>query len=133
VSGFGAPDIPSPRAATAHLPDAEFLAELQRLNGTPPGVLDNPELVEILLPMLRADFQAVETYRFVDDTPLPCPIVAYGGVMDQEAPPGHLEEWKRHTRSSFSMRLFAGDHFYIHPLRAQLTHRLAGDVLELCG
>jgi medium-chain acyl-[acyl-carrier-protein] hydrolase len=132
VSGFGAPHIPSVRAATGHLPDAEFLAELHRLNGTPASVLEDAELVELVLPMLRADFRAVETYRFSEDTPLACPIFAYGGSNDAEAPPQELQEWKRHTSGAFRMRLFDGDHFYLHPLRAELMRVLAKDILDVC-
>ena len=59
VSGFGAPYLPGHRRI-ADLPAAEFVAELLKLGGTPAGVLENAELVELLLPALRADHQAVE-------------------------------------------------------------------------
>jgi medium-chain acyl-[acyl-carrier-protein] hydrolase len=128
VSGFGAPHIPSIRAPIGHLPDVEFLAELHRLQGTPPGVLDDPELVELLLPVLRADFLAVETYCFEADTPLTCPIFAYGGASDTEVPGEHLVQWDLHTSGAFATRLFRGDHFYLHSRRAELIANLARDL-----
>src|SRR5262249_47425013 len=86
VSGLGAPHLARVRPPAAHLPEDEFLRMLQRLEGSPPGVLDNPELVALLLPLLRADFSAVETYECAPDAPLSCPILAYGGTVDAEVP-----------------------------------------------
>jgi medium-chain acyl-[acyl-carrier-protein] hydrolase len=130
VSGFGAPHLPSVRAPSGHLPDAEFIAELQRLKGTPPGVLDNPELIELLLPVLRADFLAVETYRFSAESALPCPIFAYGGVADVEVPLDQLQRWADHTSCEFAMKAFEGNHFYLHSRRNELIASLATDLLR---
>ncbi len=64
------------------LPDAAFRKELRRLRGTAPAVLDNEELMEILLPALRADFALCETYAYGEDDPLSCPVTAVGGLRD---------------------------------------------------
>jgi medium-chain acyl-[acyl-carrier-protein] hydrolase len=128
ISGLKAPHIPNRRKPTAHLPDADLIEELHKLNGTPPEVLVHPELIELLLPVVRADFQAIETYSFVDDAPLSCPMFVYGGLSDPEASREDLEEWEQHTSNAFSLRLFPGDHFYLHSHRAKLTATLARDL-----
>jgi len=130
VSGYGAPHLASVRPPAAHLPDDAFLHELRRLDGSPPGVLDNPELLDLLLPLLRADFSAVETYECPAEPPLPCTILAYGGTADPEVPVAQLKEWSLHTIASFRMRLFEGNHFYLHTRRAELLAQLAADLLE---
>ena len=132
VSGFGAPHLPGHRMHIGDLPAPEFLDELQKLSGTPAGVLENPELIELLLPVLRADFRAVEGYEYSDGTPLSCPILAYGGTNDIDVTREHLEAWGSCTTGRFTVRLFRGDHFYLHPRRAELTAHLGRDLLEFC-
>lgn len=62
VSSSRAPQLSRPSLAIHTLPDKKFVAELRRLNGTPPKVLENDELMEIILPVLRADFALYENY-----------------------------------------------------------------------
>lgn len=113
VSGRNAPQIK--REKMVHkLPDDEFLMELKRLNGTPQQVLEHKELMELLLPIIRADFEAFETYKYVPKAPLTCPIVALGGIEDYEVPQEQLQAWKEHTISRFKIEMLEGDHFFIH-------------------
>lgn len=128
VSGFGAPYLPGHRRI-AHLPAAEFVAELLKLGGTPAGVLENAELVELLLPALRADHQAVEEYCFSHDEPLPCTLYAYGGTHDREVTWDDLDGWRTCTTGEFAVRLFRGDHFYLHAQRSELTAQLGRDLV----
>ncbi len=129
VSGHRAPHIPSPRSESIYrLPDREFIQELWRLDGTPSGVLENEQLLELLLPALRADFEAIETYQYAWREPLPCPIVAYGGEADAEVLRNHIEAWREHTSAAFSSHLFAGGHFYLHALRTELLAQIAQDL-----
>jgi medium-chain acyl-[acyl-carrier-protein] hydrolase len=133
VSGFGAPHLPKQGMHIGDLPAPEFLDELQKLSGTPAGVLENPELIELLLPVLRADFRAVEGYEFSDGTLLSCPILAYGGTNDTDVTREHLEGWGSCTTGRFAVRLFRGDHFYLHPRRAEVIAHLGRDLLEFCS
>jgi len=131
ISGMGAPQIPSIRPPVAHLPDSDFIAEVRRLNGPAAAAsLDHSELVELLLPALRADFTAVETYSIADEAPLSCPIVANGGLNDPHVPREHLEGWGVHTSNEFAIRLFEGDHFYLHSQCRELTAILSRDLLS---
>src|SRR5215510_3567397 len=72
LSGRGAPTAPSCEGPTFNLPHDEFIAELRRLNGTPPELLDVPDARELFLPLLRADFELVDTYRYEPEAPLSC-------------------------------------------------------------
>jgi medium-chain acyl-[acyl-carrier-protein] hydrolase len=113
VSASHAPQV-LPRGAPIHtLPEKEFLAELRRLNGTPSELLDHEELMEIMLPVLRADFAVYETYVYSTDPPLNCPISAFGGVDDRRVNYSDLEAWRTQTNLSFSLRMFPGDHFFL--------------------
>ena len=114
VSAGRAPQIP-PRGPLIHnLPEKEFLAELRRLNGTPSELLNNEELMEIMLPLLRADFAVYETYVYSTEPPLNCPISAFGGLQDHRVNGTDLEAWRAQTSVSFSLRMFPGDHFFLN-------------------
>jgi len=124
VSGHRAPHIPDPDLPIHALPKAEFLDTLRRYNGTPEAVLQNAELMELLLPTLRADFALIETYRYTPHPPLNCPITAFGGLQDWKTSTDNLEAWREHTRTTFSLQMFPGDHFFIHSAQTSLLKAL---------
>ena len=134
VSADRAPQIPQRDRPIHALPEGEFLAELRRLNGIPGKVLEEAELMEIMLPVLRADFAVYETYVYVTEPPLNCPISTFGGLQDQRVSRGDLEAWRDQTNGSFSLRMFPGDHFFwntTQPLLLQaLSRELRGDGLR---
>lgn len=114
VSSGHAPQMPHRGLPVHALPEREFLAELHRLNGSPTEVLAHQELMEIMLPVLRADFALYENYVYAPDSPLNCPILAFGGLQDRRVSHGDLEAWRDQTSVSFSLRMFSGDHFYLN-------------------
>jgi medium-chain acyl-[acyl-carrier-protein] hydrolase len=128
VSGRRAPQIERSRPPTYDLPDEEFLLDLRRLNGTPLEVLEHPELMRLLLPLLRADFAVCQTYVYSPEPPLDCPITAFGGLHDGGVPREHVEAWREQTAAAFSVRMLPGDHFFLrtqqHPLLDILSRRL---------
>jgi len=131
VSGSPAPQLRSERLPTFNLPESEFVAELRRLNGTPATVLDHPELMSLMLPIIRADFEISQTYSYLPDEPLSCPINAYGGLRDPEVSRESLEAWRGQTTASFSFKIFPGDHFFIHSARSAFLSELTRDIESL--
>jgi medium-chain acyl-[acyl-carrier-protein] hydrolase len=128
VSGHRAPQIPRPGPLTHQWPDAEFVAELRRLNGTPEEVLQHAELMALLLPVLRADFAIIETYSGSDEEALDCPISAFGGLQDSEASYDEVAAWREQTRGLFKVRMLPGDHFFLHSARAQILRAISQDL-----
>ncbi len=127
VSGRRAPQLPDDEPPTYNLPHDEFLEELRRLNGTPEEVLRHPEMMELLLPIIRADFSAVQTYDYRPGPPLDCPVTAFGGTEDHEVGRDDLEAWREQTSAGFSVQMFRGDHFFLHdaqPLLQSVAHQL---------
>jgi medium-chain acyl-[acyl-carrier-protein] hydrolase len=131
VSGFGGPHCGDRRPPIHHLPDDEFKEAIQVLNGTPPDVIANVELMDLLLPLLRADFQAVETYDFTEEPPFDLPIRVYCGRDDHETPVEQLAQWDRHTTAGSRVTLFDGDHFYLRQSGAELRAKLHKDLQEI--
>jgi len=128
VSGRRAPKMGKRKPLTHQLPDSAFISELQRLNGCPPGVLSNPELLKLFLPVLRADFEMDETYIYATATPLECPITAFGGARDPGVSPSDLRTWQCETSAQFSMRTFSGDHFFIQNARKQVIETVFNEI-----
>jgi len=124
VSSRRAPHLPSDRI-TYNLPEAEFLAELSQLNGTPREVLEHPELMQLLMPLLRADFELIQTYKYTPRPPLNCPLTVIGGSEDDEVGDEKLAAWREHTTGHFSLQIIPGDHFFINTSRQHLLELLA--------
>jgi surfactin synthase thioesterase subunit len=131
LSSFRAPHLPDPDPPIYHLPDAEFIQELVDLGGTPPEVLENAELMELVLPRLRADLEVCDTYSYAPEAPLACPITVFGGVDDQEVHPEELEGWREHTSGAFHLRLYAGGHFYLHETGGALQQAVAEELAHV--
>jgi medium-chain acyl-[acyl-carrier-protein] hydrolase len=131
VSGRSAPQLPVTDAPLHNLPEAEFREALRRLNGTPLEVLEHEELMEVMSPLLHADFSVCETYAYSEEAPLDCPITAFGGLADQEVPRERVEAWGAQTNSTFLLRMFPGDHFFINTAQPSLLMALARELLQL--
>lgn len=125
VSGRTSPQLNRENRRLYNLPKHELLEELQQLEGTPPEVLDNPELMELMLPLLRADFSICDTYEYTEGAPLDCPISAFGGLQDHDIPRRNLEAWREHTSATFTLRMFPGHHFFLHSNETLLLNLLA--------
>lgn len=128
VSGHQAPQLPDRNPPLHALPHAEFLAKLRELNGTPEEVLRHDELLQLLVPILRADFAVCETYVYQAEPPLPVPLSAYSGLGDDYVNREELDGWRAQTSSAFSLRMFPGDHFYLNSARPYLLQALAREL-----
>ncbi|HKG21210.1 MAG TPA: alpha/beta fold hydrolase [Blastocatellia bacterium] len=130
VSGRRAPQVIDETDEIYKLPDEKFVEELRRLNGTPNEVLEHEELMQLMLPLLRADFEAIGNYEYRDEPALECPISAIGGLQDQDVTREHLAAWRAQTTSSFSLRMMPGDHFFLHAAEPLLLGALAQELAK---
>ena len=128
LSGRRAPQVPDDDEPMHALPDAEFMERLRKLNGTPEEALQHPELMQMMQPLLRADFEVIETYEPGALSPLTCPITVLGGIGDVDVSREALEGWREHTSGPFLVRMFPGDHFYLNHERGKLLEALARDL-----
>jgi medium-chain acyl-[acyl-carrier-protein] hydrolase len=133
VSSCRAPQLPDLGPPRHLLSDADLVSELRRLRGTPEAALANAELMELMLPILRADFRLFETYQYVRRAPLDCPISVFGGRHDPRTTRFHLNAWRVQTRSTFKLRLFPGDHFFLHTAQKDLLQAIAEDLEPIAG
>jgi medium-chain acyl-[acyl-carrier-protein] hydrolase len=112
IAACQAPHLPPNRPPIHALPRALFVRELARMEGTPAEILQCEELMDLILPTLRADFALCETYAYAPGPPLTCPISVFGGGRDPLVSATDLLAWRQHTVSAFTLRLMDGGHFF---------------------
>ena len=133
LSGRQAPHRTTKETPTYDLPEPEFIEELRRMQGTPNEVLEHPELMSVLSPILRADLEICQTYECESRPPLDCPITVFGGLQDEEVSREQLEGWRDYTTSTFTVRMFPGNHFFLHTSAPVLLRMVAHDLRPMPG
>lgn len=131
VSGHRAPHLPSRRRVMHTLPHDELIAEIKALNGTPQEVFEHADLLNLVLPTLRSDFELVETYTKQQDPVLSCAVIAMSGSDDPEVLPDELIGWQSVTTGPFKTMLLEGDHFYLNNARSGIFEALAREFTRL--
>ncbi|MEV7523956.1 alpha/beta fold hydrolase [Streptomyces sp. NPDC091371] len=94
--------------------DERLLATIQKMSGTDPAVMADEELLRSVLPAIRGDYKAAETYRYRPGPALACPVVVLNGDSDPEVTAEEAEGWTEHTGGPCSFRTFPGGHFYLN-------------------
>jgi medium-chain acyl-[acyl-carrier-protein] hydrolase len=125
VSGRGAPQLPATTSPIHQLPDANFLAELRRYSGTPAIVLENADVMNVFMPILRADLAINETYVYQPEAPFEFPIMAFGGLQDIQVSQSALAGWAEQTSADFSIKLLPGDHFFLKEQKMAMLQQIA--------
>ncbi|MFI7322847.1 thioesterase II family protein [Streptomyces venezuelae] len=120
VSGAPAPHLPSVTPGMrSDAGDAELVEAMRALGGSSEDVLNEPDLVALLLPAMRADLAIGESYRPRARTRVAAPLTAMSGVDDGDATPDAVQEWQAYTEGTFRRRSFPGGHFYLHDEQAR--------------
>lgn len=95
-----------------NLPEKEFIEQLKGYGAMPQQLLQNLDVLQVLMPRLRADFELFETYSPPEFSKLSNPLIICGGDADEIVPLEKLNKWKEYTTSSAEIHTFSGDHFY---------------------
>jgi len=120
LSGGKAPSVLNAQPPKYKLPKAEFINCVKRLGGIAREILEEPELIDFFEPILRADFQALETYVYHPTTPFDIPMTILHGLADIEIAYQDLLAWQQETRQPIAIKVFQGGHFFIFDHLAQL-------------
>ncbi|MFJ2131525.1 thioesterase II family protein [Streptomyces sp. NPDC087845] len=96
------------------LDDDGLVRELKSLAGTAPALLDDEEILQMVLPSIRGDYWAVETYRHRPGTMLSCPVTVLTGDRDTRVSLDDARAWREHTTGRFALETFSGGHFFIN-------------------
>jgi medium-chain acyl-[acyl-carrier-protein] hydrolase len=128
VSGRRSPTVPNTEAPLHRLPDDRFVEALvARYDAIPKVIRDEPELMALFLPVLKADFEVFESHHHTETRPLDCALAIYGGRSDPQT--RQMAGWADLYSGPCRTRLFDGGHFYLADQRRALAEALAEDVL----
>lgn len=129
VSACRAPQCPA--SDRFHLlDDSDFLNELGKLNGIPQEILRDGDLLQLVLPALRADVELSETYEYIRGAALPCRITALSGADDDKASKATMDEWRLQTTGEFVSCVLEGGHFFIHSTERPLLDIVRQEMLR---
>lgn len=130
LSGRRGPRVPHREPPLSGLSNPEFIATImRRYGGIPHELLRHPDVMELLLPAMRADIAAIENFEPPRQTKLPIPIAAFGGIDDHMITRADMAAWSEETSREFRLRLFPGGHFYLEEQRAELL----AEITDLLG
>ena len=131
VTGREAAHMPPIIMPDLQLPEGQFIRSIHNsFGGISEAILENEELVELLEPILRADFTLVENHVFVPEEPFNFPIIACTGINDMPTQVG-VQAWASHTTNSFQCHTMPGGHFFIESERGALLEIIRTALIDL--
>ncbi|MFC0861442.1 thioesterase II family protein [Sphaerimonospora cavernae] len=133
VSSAIPPQIYHPAIGADRWSDDELIRETQEGNRLPAVILENHELLELVLPSLRADLELVDTYEYRPGPPLTCPISVFGGLDDRLVPVAVLDHWRAQTTGRTIIRTYPGDHFYLWGRERDVVSAIVSDLQRTDG
>ncbi|MEM8718483.1 MAG: alpha/beta fold hydrolase [Cyanobacteria bacterium P01_G01_bin.39] len=129
ISACRATQLPRLKPNIHHLGDRAFTQEIIRLGGTPEAILNDKEMMELILPTLKADFKVIETHNYRSQAPLNIPITVFGGDKDTEVTPEELAAWQEQTTVNLELKILSGGHFFLESEQSHLLKSIC-DALE---
>ncbi|MEM9273749.1 MAG: alpha/beta fold hydrolase [Cyanobacteria bacterium P01_F01_bin.143] len=130
ISARSAIQLPPSKPPIHHLEYEAFKQEVIRLGGTPQAILENQEMMDLMIPIVKADFEVIETHTYQPEIPLNIPLTIFGGENDLEVTPEELAAWEEQTSANFSLKMFEGGHFFIEEQRSLLL-KSVNSILKL--
>jgi surfactin synthase thioesterase subunit len=127
LAAFRAPQLPNPNIKIHHLPTEMFKVVL-RAEGIPELILQNNELMQAMLPTLRADFELCDSYEYREERPLACPFYIFGGMEDVRVSIADLELWPMHSSAQSHLTMLPGSHFFLHSAQDLLLTAIIQDL-----
>lgn len=124
VSGRAAPHLPNDEPKRYLMNDEQMVESLREMNGIPEIALQHREMMEFILPVLRADLTLCETHEYAAELPLSSPIVAFGGRLDRVTQ-DQVEAWSAQASRHFAVHMFDGDHFFVRSCRDEVIDTLS--------
>jgi medium-chain acyl-[acyl-carrier-protein] hydrolase len=129
LAAYRAVHLKNPNIKIYHLPTEVFKVVL-RADGVPEMILQNEELMQAMMPTLRADYELCDTYEYQEEAPLECPMMIYGGLEDIRVGASDLEAWRLHAGGTFKLSMFPGPHLFLHSVQDLLLAELSQDLEE---
>jgi medium-chain acyl-[acyl-carrier-protein] hydrolase len=130
LSGLRALQIPNPDPPLHDLSERHFLQQLQSRYGMPVNLMQKSELLEVFLPLLRANFRMCETYVYTPEAPLDCPLSVFGGLQDARISRDDLAAWRVQTNCDLRLRMLEGDHYFFEHSWMDIAYLVGRDLAD---
>lgn len=128
ASAYGAPQLPR-RQPPIHLLDQDaFVSHIREMGGTPAELFRHQELLDLVVPILRTDFAAIENYVYRPAAKLDTPIMALVGKTDAFVSIREMTAWQDQTEAPFSLHVFNGGHFFLHTAEVDLLRLMSAEL-----
>ncbi|MFD0025921.1 thioesterase II family protein [Streptomyces sp. NPDC058382] len=128
VSGSEAPSLPRPARLPDPPSDTDLIGEMRLLSGTDEELLTHPEILQLALPPLRADYAMLSARTYVPGPPLRCPVVALTGDSDPRVSLEGVQAWERETDGPFERHVLPGGHFFLSDHLPRVAELVAAHV-----
>jgi medium-chain acyl-[acyl-carrier-protein] hydrolase len=132
ISAHRSPQLPHSQPTIHTLPDEALLQRLTNLGGSPREMLNHQELMQLMLPTIRADFAVCETYVWQPEPPFACPITVFAGAQDTVMPVSEMDGWCQETDGSCRLCVLPGNHFFLHTAQTLLLAQIMHDLQKSC-
>jgi len=129
ISGTDAPSVAPNEAIRYLLPKDEFIKKVHELGGLPNEVIEDKQLIDFFEPILRADFQAIETYNYVPCEPMAVPITVMVGESEKLKHEDVLK-WNEESKFPVNVHVFSGNHFFIFSHEAKVSNLIKEALLN---
>jgi surfactin synthase thioesterase subunit len=130
ASGSSSPHKKLRNKPIYNLPTEDFIQELKKLNGTPKEVLENRELMDCLLPVIRADFKISDEYLYQGRADFRCPVSVLTGENDLGIPLESAKSWGDFFTQEINVHIIPGDHFFINSHREIVLEKINSIILK---
>ena len=128
-SGNVPPHLQDEKVKVSNLSDDAFVDEILKKGGTPKDIFQDEELKSIFVPILKADYNIIEKYKFDNrNVEFNCGISVFNGKQD-ELSINELLEWRKYTKFSFVLEQFEGGHFFVSENYKEVTDKISS-ILE---
>ncbi|ASA57841.1 thioesterase II family protein [Vibrio gazogenes] len=120
-----APHLPRQYDKISSQSKSDLVRTLKTFDGTPSFILDDDDLLNILLPIMRNDFLLDESYTYINSEPLDIPLMILGADKDLLASQSELLAWNIHTLNEFNYKIYSGSHFYIFNYEKEILNLMS--------
>ena len=113
LAAHRAAHLPLQRLPMSTLSDADFIEKIRGYGGFVDEILNNAEIMELILPTIRADFRLCDHYELKDETLIQCPIHVFAGSQDTQTLLESTYAWSLRSKAPVDVQVFAGGHFFL--------------------
>ncbi|EMY6536364.1 thioesterase [Salmonella enterica] len=129
ISGLAPPQLRKINNFNKTRTNNELINLMEQLGGTHSEILSNKELMGLILPALRSDFQIADNWFVEDVFDLSIPLTILGGDADNEVPEESLTYWSAYTTKKTTIKIYSGDHFFINTNKYQILNDISTQLI----